>query len=175
MRGGRTPPRGVLRFPPIYSEERRAVWLSAVLAVADHRPTLPAPAPVDRSARHSPFPRRTLSNLLGPAGHPHKRYQTTDGLAAAGFTDITITPSHQVADGMRSASIRATNPTPPCTEQVTRPLSGRSVTSAKSQARSWSHLWSHSHAFIYVHWHSHQCGDAGHERTRHSANYCPEF
>jgi arsenite methyltransferase len=36
-----------------------------------------------------------------------------DGLAAAGFTDITITPSHQVADGMLSAIIRATKPTPP--------------------------------------------------------------
>ena len=30
-----------------------------------------------------------------------------DGLTAAGFTDITITPTHQVADGMHSAIIRA--------------------------------------------------------------------
>lgn len=30
------------------------------------------------------------------------------GLATAGFTDITITPTHQVADGMHSAIIRAT-------------------------------------------------------------------
>jgi SAM-dependent methyltransferase len=36
-----------------------------------------------------------------------------DGLATAGFTDITITPTHQVADGMHSAIIRATKPTPP--------------------------------------------------------------
>jgi arsenite methyltransferase len=35
-----------------------------------------------------------------------------DGLAAAGFTDITITLSHQVADGMHSAIIRAIKPTP---------------------------------------------------------------
>jgi arsenite methyltransferase len=34
-----------------------------------------------------------------------------DGLAAAGFTDIDITPTHQVADGMHSAIIRATKPT----------------------------------------------------------------
>ena len=34
-----------------------------------------------------------------------------DGLAAAGFSDITITPTHQVADGMHSAIIRASQPT----------------------------------------------------------------
>jgi arsenite methyltransferase len=33
------------------------------------------------------------------------------GLAAAGFTDITITPTHQVADGMHSAIIKARKPT----------------------------------------------------------------
>jgi hypothetical protein len=33
-----------------------------------------------------------------------------DGLAAAGFTDITVTPTHQVTDGMHSAIIRARKP-----------------------------------------------------------------
>jgi arsenite methyltransferase len=33
-----------------------------------------------------------------------------DGLTAAGFTDVTITPTHQVADGMHSAIVRATKP-----------------------------------------------------------------
>ncbi len=33
------------------------------------------------------------------------------GLAAAGFTDITVTPTHEVADGMHSAIIRARKPT----------------------------------------------------------------
>ncbi|MGW2998691.1 arsenite methyltransferase [Streptomyces sp. NPDC001155] len=33
------------------------------------------------------------------------------GLEAAGFTDIVITPTHQVADGMHSAIVRATKPT----------------------------------------------------------------
>lgn len=33
-----------------------------------------------------------------------------EGLAAAGFTDISVTPTHQVADGMHSALIRATKP-----------------------------------------------------------------
>jgi arsenite methyltransferase len=34
------------------------------------------------------------------------------GLAAAGLTDITVTSSHAVADGMHSAIVRATKPTP---------------------------------------------------------------
>jgi arsenite methyltransferase len=33
-----------------------------------------------------------------------------DGLAAAGFTGISITPSHEIADGMHSAIIRAVKP-----------------------------------------------------------------
>ncbi len=33
-----------------------------------------------------------------------------DGLAAAGFTDITVTPTHRVADRMHSAIIRARKP-----------------------------------------------------------------
>jgi arsenite methyltransferase len=36
-----------------------------------------------------------------------------DGLIAAGFTHIEITPSHQVRDGMQSAIIRATKPFAP--------------------------------------------------------------
>ncbi len=34
-----------------------------------------------------------------------------DGLAGAGFTDIDIVPTHQVADAMHSATIRAAKPT----------------------------------------------------------------
>ncbi|MFF7330649.1 arsenite methyltransferase [Streptomyces sp. NPDC008150] len=33
-----------------------------------------------------------------------------EGLAAAGFTDIALTPTHAVADGMHSAIVRATKP-----------------------------------------------------------------
>jgi arsenite methyltransferase len=33
-----------------------------------------------------------------------------DGLAQAGFTAITITPTHQVADGLHSAIVRAARP-----------------------------------------------------------------
>ncbi|WP_020575152.1 arsenite methyltransferase [Actinopolymorpha alba] len=35
----------------------------------------------------------------------------TDGLRNAGFIDVTVEPTHQVADGMHSAIIRATKPT----------------------------------------------------------------
>ncbi|GAA3645380.1 hypothetical protein GCM10022267_35140 [Lentzea roselyniae] len=35
-------------------------------------------------------------------------HEYREGLAAAGFTDIEITPTQQVADGMHSAIIRAT-------------------------------------------------------------------
>jgi hypothetical protein len=34
----------------------------------------------------------------------------TDGLAQAGFAAITITPTHEIADGMHSAIIRAARP-----------------------------------------------------------------
>lgn len=33
-----------------------------------------------------------------------------DGLVAAGFTDVSVTPTHEVADGMHSAIVRATKP-----------------------------------------------------------------
>ena len=35
----------------------------------------------------------------------------TAGLAEVGFTDISLTPTHQAADGMHAAIIRATKPT----------------------------------------------------------------
>ena len=62
-----------------------------------------------------------------------------DGLAAAGFTDITITPTHQVADGMHSAIIRARKPTDDsccgvhscCTPREHAVDTGATVTEAK--------------------------------------------
>jgi arsenite methyltransferase len=50
-----------------------------------------------------------------------------DGLTAAGFTDVEITPTHQVADGMHSAIIHAVKPantTPPVTDAQTDPCRG---------------------------------------------------
>ncbi|WUB47082.1 arsenite methyltransferase [Streptomyces griseorubiginosus] len=50
-----------------------------------------------------------------------------EGLAAAGFTAIEITPTHSVADGMHSAIVRATKPLPtettkPAPSETTKPL-----------------------------------------------------
>ncbi|MGW2224041.1 arsenite methyltransferase [Streptomyces formicae] len=44
------------------------------------------------------------------------------GLEAAGFTDVAITPTHAVADGMHSAIVRATKPTTE-TSSTTLPVS----------------------------------------------------
>jgi arsenite methyltransferase len=66
-----------------------------------------------------------------------------DGLTAAGFTDIDITPTHQVADGMHSAIIRATKPTRPADQlPATGPTTAcctpneQSVDSTIAQART---------------------------------------
>jgi hypothetical protein len=53
------------------------------------------------------------------------------------------------------------------TTTLTVPLSQREP--------GWSHLWSHPHAFVYIHWCSDQCGGAGYGRERYPANYCPDF
>jgi arsenite methyltransferase len=47
-----------------------------------------------------------------------------DGLAAAGFTDIEITPTHSVADGMHSAIVKAVKPVPQVTEDSAAPCCG---------------------------------------------------
>ncbi|WP_316773021.1 arsenite methyltransferase [Streptomyces sasae] len=44
-----------------------------------------------------------------------------EGLAAAGFTDVEITPTHGVADGMHSAIVRATKPTAAATAEAAEP------------------------------------------------------
>lgn len=47
-----------------------------------------------------------------------------EGLAAAGFTDTDLTPTHAVADGMHSATVRATKPTT-AADTTARPPPGR--------------------------------------------------
>ena len=59
--------------------------------------------PADRAARGS-----YVGCIAGALSFREYR----DGLAAAGLTDITVTPTHEVADGMHSAIIRATKPAP---------------------------------------------------------------
>ncbi|EUA23640.1 noc6 domain protein [Mycobacterium xenopi 4042] len=38
------------------------------------------------------------------------RQEYLDGLTAAGFTDVSITFTHQVADGIHAATVRAIKP-----------------------------------------------------------------
>ena len=58
------------------------------------------------SAHH----RAKRGNYVGCIAGALSVSEDRNGLAAAGFTDITITPTHQVADSMHSAIIRATKP-----------------------------------------------------------------
>ncbi|MEU2334484.1 arsenite methyltransferase [Streptomyces sp. NPDC013172] len=44
-----------------------------------------------------------------------------EGLTAAGFTDVEITPTHSVADGMHSAIVRASKPTEVSAPEATTP------------------------------------------------------
>lgn len=56
------------------------------------------------------------------------------GLEAAGFTDVTITPTHQVADGMHSAIVKAVKPTGvPTLLPLARAEAGYCGTSAPSE------------------------------------------
>jgi arsenite methyltransferase len=57
--------------------------------------------PADRIERGSP-----VGCIAGALSFAEYR----DGLAQAGFTGITITPTHQVADGLHSAIVRAVRP-----------------------------------------------------------------
>ena len=59
--------------------------------------------PADRAARGS-----HVGCIAGALTFAEYR----DGLTAAGLTDISITPTHQVTDGMHGAIIRARKPTP---------------------------------------------------------------
>ncbi|MFI7324313.1 arsenite methyltransferase [Streptomyces rubiginosohelvolus] len=49
-----------------------------------------------------------------------------EGLATAGFTNIELTPTHAVADGMHSATIRATKPTTTTSTAARKPAQAAS-------------------------------------------------
>src|SRR4249919_3638129 len=57
-----------------------------------------------------PAQRAELGSYVGCIAGALSVSEYRDGLAAAGFVDITITPTHQVADSMHSAVIRAHKP-----------------------------------------------------------------
>ncbi len=60
--------------------------------------------------RLTPAARAERGNYVGCIAGALSIGEYRDGLAAAGFTGIEITPTHQVADGMHSAIIRAVKP-----------------------------------------------------------------
>ena len=59
----------------------------------------------------SPAQRAERGDYVGCIAGALSFTENRRGLEAAGFTDIEITPTHTVADSMRSAIVRATKPT----------------------------------------------------------------
>jgi SAM-dependent methyltransferase len=86
--------------PAVFVETRRVLRLGGRLGVSDvvAEDRL---SPADRAERG-----RHVSCIAGALSISEYR----QGLAAAGFTGIEITPTHQLADGIHSAIIRATKP-----------------------------------------------------------------
>jgi SAM-dependent methyltransferase len=58
----------------------------------------------------TPADRAERGNYVGCIAGALSLSEYRDGLADAGFTDIDISSTHQVADGMHSAIVRATKP-----------------------------------------------------------------
>ncbi|WP_405879725.1 MULTISPECIES: hypothetical protein [unclassified Streptomyces] len=60
---------------------------------------------------------RAVARATAASGTGHRSFteyrestEYREGLEAAGFTQVEIAPTHPVADGMRSAIVRATKP-----------------------------------------------------------------
>ena len=58
----------------------------------------------------SPAARAERGSHIGCIAGALSRQEYLDGLAEAGFSDASVTFTHQVADGMHNAIIRATKP-----------------------------------------------------------------
>ncbi|MGH3777688.1 MAG: arsenite methyltransferase [Pseudonocardiaceae bacterium] len=89
--------------PAVFAEAFRVLTPGGRLGVSD----------VIAEDRLSAHQRAERGSYVGCIAGALSVSEYRDGLAVAGFTDITITPTHQVADGMHSAIIRATKP-PAC-------------------------------------------------------------
>jgi hypothetical protein len=70
----------------------------------------PLRRPEDDHHVSSPADRVQRGGQVGCIAGAPSFAECRDGLAVAGFTDITITPAHQVAVGVHSAIIRAARP-----------------------------------------------------------------
>ncbi len=85
--------------PAVFAERCSAYWPPpAASASPTSWPTTGSPLTSGRSAE--------ITRAASPARCPSPEYR--EGLAAAGFTDIELIPTHAVADGMHSATVRAT-------------------------------------------------------------------
>jgi arsenite methyltransferase len=60
----------------------------------------------------SPADRAERGSYVGCIAGALTFAEYTEGLEAAGLTDVSVTATHQVADGMHGAIVRATKPTP---------------------------------------------------------------
>jgi hypothetical protein len=60
----------------------------------------------------TPQERAERGSYVGCIAGALSRTEYLDGLVAAGFTDAEVTFTHQVADGMHGAVIRARKPSP---------------------------------------------------------------
>jgi SAM-dependent methyltransferase len=89
--------------PAVFAEAFRVLALNGRIGVTD----------IVAENHLTPEQRAERGSYLGCIAGALTIAEYHDGLATAGFTDITITPTHQVEDGMHSAIIRATKPTPP--------------------------------------------------------------
>ncbi|MGH3532688.1 MAG: arsenite S-adenosylmethyltransferase, partial [Mycobacterium sp.] len=58
----------------------------------------------------SPADRAERGSYVGCIAGALSRQEYLDGLAAAGFTDASVTFTHQAAEGMHAAIIRASKP-----------------------------------------------------------------
>jgi len=58
----------------------------------------------------SPAERAERGSLVGCIAGALSFGEYRSGLAAAGFTDVTVEPTHAVADGMYGAIVRARRP-----------------------------------------------------------------
>jgi arsenite methyltransferase len=58
----------------------------------------------------TPADRAKLGSYVGCIAGALSRQEYLKGLAAAGFTDASVTFTHQLVDGMHGAIIRATKP-----------------------------------------------------------------
>lgn len=88
--------------PAVFAEAYRVLRHGGRLGVTD----------VVAEDRLTPLERAERGSYVGCIAGALSVGEYQDGLTAAGFTDVVVEPTHEVADGMHSAIIRARKPVP---------------------------------------------------------------